>query len=82
MSVQLLNEHRCEFLSLKGGYTGSFESPLVKMHIVGNHILQLNYVLAAQKNCLIEMTLLSTHNICFGLETRKLWVFFLLHTLK
>ena len=24
------------------------------------------YVLGAQKNCLIEMVLLSTHNICIG----------------
>ena len=26
----------------------------------------LTYVLGAQKNCLIETVLLSTHNICFG----------------
>ena len=26
----------------------------------------LTYVLVAQKNCLIETVLLSTHNICFG----------------
>ena len=26
----------------------------------------LSYVLGAQKNCLIETVLLSTHNICFG----------------
>ena len=30
------------------------------------------YVLDAQKNRLIETVLLSTHNICFGLEIRKL----------
>ena len=29
-------------------------------------------VLGAQKNRLIEMVLLSTHNICFGLEIRKI----------
>ena len=28
--------------------------------------------MGAQKNRLIEMVLLSTHNICFGLEIRKL----------
>ena len=28
--------------------------------------------LGAQKNRLIETVLLSTHNICFGLEIRKL----------
>ena len=30
------------------------------------------YVLGAQKNRLIETVLFSTHNICFGLEIRKL----------
>ena len=30
------------------------------------------YVLGAQKNPLIETVLLSTHNICFGREIRKL----------
>ena len=30
MTVQLLTEHHLEFLSLKGGYTGSYESTLVK----------------------------------------------------
>ena len=30
----------------------------------------LRYGLGAQKNCLIEKVLLSTHNICFGLEIR------------
>ena len=31
MSVMLLTEHHLEFLSLKGGCTGSSESTLVKM---------------------------------------------------
>ena len=31
MIVKLLNEHRLEFLSLKGGYAGSSESTLVKI---------------------------------------------------
>ena len=31
MTVKLLTEHHLEFLSLKGGCTGSFESALVKM---------------------------------------------------
>ena len=34
MSVKLLTEHRLEFVSLKGGYAGSSESTLVKMHCV------------------------------------------------
>ena len=45
MSVKLLTEHHLEFLSLKGGCTGSSESTLVKIpHIVGNHMSWLNYV--------------------------------------
>ena len=43
MIVKLLTEHHLEFLSLKGGCTGSFESTLVKCHIVGNHMSQLNW---------------------------------------
>ena len=31
MIVKLLTEHHLEFLSLKGGYTGSSESTLVKI---------------------------------------------------
>ena len=31
MNVKLLTEHHLEFLSLKGGCTGSYESTLVKM---------------------------------------------------
>ena len=38
MIVKLLTEHHLEFLSLKEGCTGSSESTLVKMPIVGNHI--------------------------------------------
>ena len=34
--------------------------------------LVLSYVLGAQKNRLIETVLLSTHNICFGWEIRKI----------
>ena len=35
----------------------------------------LSYVLGAQKNRLIETVLLSTHNIWFGWELRKLFFF-------
>ena len=38
MSVKLLTEHRLEFVSLKGGCTGSSESTLVKMHCVAARI--------------------------------------------
>ena len=45
MIVKLVTEHDLEFLSLKGGCTGSSESTLVKKHIVGNHVSRLNYLL-------------------------------------
>ena len=39
MSVKLLTEQHLEFLSLKGGYTGSSESTLVKMpHCLKSHV--------------------------------------------
>ena len=37
MTVKLLTEHHLEFLSLKGGCAGSYESTLVN----GNHMSQL-----------------------------------------
>ena len=40
MSVKLLTEHRFEFVSLKGGCTGSSESTLLsKCDIVGNQLM-------------------------------------------
>ena len=45
MSVKLLTEHNLEFLSLKGGCTGSSESTLVKMpHSLVLHILTVHTV--------------------------------------
>ena len=48
MSVKLLTEHHLEFLSLKGGCTGSSESTLVKLpdcwkSHVGAYILFIKY---------------------------------------
>ena len=43
MTVKLLTEQHLEFLSLKGGCTGSSESTLSKCHIVGNLMHWLNY---------------------------------------
>ena len=47
MNIKLLTEHHFEFLSLKGGCTGSSESTLVKMpHCWKSHVAaQLQYVL-------------------------------------
>ena len=40
MIVELLTEHQLELLSLKGGYTGSSESTLVKMpHCWISHVV-------------------------------------------
>ena len=45
MTVELLNEHHLEFLSLKGGCTGSSESTLVKMpHCWKSHVTAHNIV--------------------------------------
>ena len=41
MTVKLLTEQHLDFVGLKGGYTGSSESTLVKCHIVGNHMPRL-----------------------------------------
>ena len=41
MTVKLLTEQHLDFVGLKGGYTGSSESTLVKCHIVGNHMSRL-----------------------------------------
>ena len=44
MSAKLLTEHHLEFLRLKGGYTGSSESTLVKIPHFGNHVSWLNFI--------------------------------------
>ena len=46
MSVKLLTEHHLEFLSLKGGCTGSSESKLVKVpHCWKSHAAAQLYVI-------------------------------------
>ena len=48
MSVKLLTEHHLEFLSLKGGCTGSFESTHVKMpHCWKSYALALIFMVLA-----------------------------------
>ena len=49
--------------------TGEFERP--KFHCIFLSIISSNIHFGAQMNHRIEMVLLSTHNICFGLEIRK-----------
>ena len=50
MTVKLLNEHHLQFLSLKGGCTGSSESTLVKMpHCWKSHVEAQMVILETQK---------------------------------
>ena len=43
MSVKLLTEHHLEFLSLKGGYTGSSESTFIKITCRGSVISVISH---------------------------------------
>ena len=51
MTVKLLTEHHLEFLSLKGGCTGSSESTLIKMphcwksHVTAHVMILLNAIM-------------------------------------
>ena len=52
MTVKLLTEHHLEFLSLKGGCTGSYESTLVKMpHCWKSHVVSqsVNIAISSDK---------------------------------
>ena len=44
MNIKLLTEHHLEFLSLKGGWTGSSEFTVVKVPLVENHMSRFNYM--------------------------------------
>ena len=57
MSVQLLTEHHLEFLSLKGDFTGSSESILVKMpHCWKLYVTAQMYCLQTQRSASSYMT--------------------------
>ena len=60
MSVKLLPEHHLEFLSLKGGCTGSSESTFVKMpHCWKSHVMAQMLMfkrLKLQTNCFAKIT--------------------------
>ena len=72
MTVKLLTEHHLEFLSFKGGCTGSSESTLIKMphcwkshvavHTQGSHRLEkyLNIQDCLEKFLKIKLALKST----------------------
>ena len=63
MLVKLLAEHYLEILSLKGGYTGSSESTLVKMP----HCWKSRA--AAQSCYLVSITLISFSSAGYGQRT-------------
>ena len=58
MSVKLLTEHHLEFLSLKGGCTGSSESTLVKMpHCWKSHVMaQIDLKTKMEKQSSLSLT--------------------------
>ena len=45
MTVKLLTKHHLEFVSLKEAAQACMSLHFSKCHIVGNHMLQLNYFL-------------------------------------
>ena len=62
MSVKLLTEHLLEFLSLKGGCTGSCESILVKMpHCWKSHVTAQILVVMHMVTRVFFLPLLSCH---------------------
>ena len=59
MSYKLLTEHQLEFLSLKGGCTGSSEFTHVKYHIDANHMLQ-SFVVGNHWKCHEMLPMITT----------------------
>ena len=63
MSVKILTEYHLEFLSLKGGCTGSFESTLVKMphcwisHVAAHLCAIIFYLDQGSRSCCIKFDL-------------------------
>ena len=81
MSVTLLTEHHLEFLSSKGGCTGSSESILVKCHIFGNQVsrlilflLWITSTLASQVNSNISPYQRVGQNIINGVDVVDLGI--------
>ena len=66
MIVKLRTEHHLEFLSLKGGYTGSSESTNVKMpHCWKSHTLaQITNILTKTKSKMVVAQSLVFHESC------------------
>ena len=62
MSVKLLTEHHLEFLSLKGGCTGSSQSTLVKMSNCWNSYVSMSKSMTDSQNTTVLTYLCS---LCF-----------------
>ena len=77
MSVKLLTEHHLEFLSLKGGCTGSSESTLVKMphcwkpHVAAHMCLLIRFATGSS-----HVAEFNTYNVC-TVESSSLFISFL-----
>ena len=66
MTVKLLTEHHLEFLSLKGGCTGSSESTLVKMpHCWKSHVM------AQKLKSILHLAPISIHKVMFQTGTSQ-----------
>ena len=67
MTVKLLTEHHLEFVSLKGGCTGSSESTLVKMpHCWKSHVMAHTLL-----SHFIDQTVHYLFHIYMGLDASK-----------
>ena len=77
MTVKLLTEHILEFLSLKEGCTGSYESPIVKMphcwksHVV-SQIMLFSCVLLRLYSMFLEILTIDTTNVSGGSKNFRL----------
>ena len=81
MSVRLLSEHHLEFLSLKGGCTGSSESTLVKVpHCLKSHVTaQINVQYCFAYHQMLSHQMLSGFKVVFTVfKTASLYFFIIL----
>ena len=71
MSVKLLTEHHLEFLSIKGGCTGSSESTLVKMahcwksQVAAHVMIKFKFWIAVLNQIIVSL-------ICIKMYTSKI----------
>ena len=73
MTVKLLTENHLEFLSLKGGWTGSFESTHVKMpHCWKSHAAAHVQYLTVSKNYSANCTYVLCRNIIWASSQENL----------